>query len=294
MCILGIVLMSGLSCSRAKTNQEEPDLAETIEYLSKTMELAEEPGSALNYREENHNMLASALHRAEIPENISRKILDASAKNPALIIELLSFRQSDPYLFRLVDKNHALPPDYAPEDLVQLGASAGLPAKSYYTGRAGLLLRSEAETALEEMAAAARADGVRLVVSSAYRSYSYQKQVYERNVAEMGREAADRESARPGYSQHQTGLVLDFGSIDDTFASSPAGLWLTAHASRFGWSLSYPDGFEHITGYRWESWHYRYLGKDLTAFIDRYFEGIQQFGLRFIDEWEKLDLFDNQ
>jgi D-alanyl-D-alanine carboxypeptidase len=128
-----------------------------------------------------------------------------------------------------------------------------------------------------------------LTASSAYRSFDYQTQVYNRNVREMGQEAADRESARPGHSQHQTGLVVDFGSIDDSFAATAAGRWMTVNASRFGWSLSYPNGYEAVTGYRWESWHYRYVGKDLAAFIDKYFNGIQQYALRFLYEWEQED-----
>jgi D-alanyl-D-alanine carboxypeptidase len=137
------------------------------------------------------------------------------------------------------------------------------------------------------MAAAARRDGITLVVSSAYRSYDYQVGVYNRIVREMGQEAADRESARPGHSQHQTGLAADFGSIDDSFALTAAGRWMAANAPRFGWSLSFPDGYESVTGYRWESWHFRYVGKDLATLIDRYFNGIQQYALRFLYEYEQ-------
>ncbi|MDR0386786.1 MAG: M15 family metallopeptidase [Treponema sp.] len=152
--------------------------------------------------------------------------------------------------------------------------------------RRGLLLRRPAAEALERMAVAARTDGVVLAASSAYRSYNYQVEVYGRNVREMGQVVADRESARPGYSQHQMGLVVDFGSIDDSFAQTRAGRWILEHGSRFGWSLSFPDGYEEATGYRWESWHYRYVGEDLSAFIDLWFGGIQQYALQFIHAWQ--------
>jgi len=136
------------------------------------------------------------------------------------------------------------------------------------------------------MAAAARVDGVVLTVASAYRSFNNQAAIYNNYVEQMGRQAADRISARPGHSQHQTGLVVDFSPIEDSFAETAAGRWVKANASRFGWSLSYPDGYESVTGYTWESWHYRYVGRDIAAFIDNYFDGIQQYALRFLHEWD--------
>jgi D-alanyl-D-alanine carboxypeptidase len=229
---------------------------------------------------ENDNMLIDVLIGAEIPEDISRSIQQSSAENVDFVINLLVCLEGDPCLRFLVDKQHPLPPDYEPDDLCVLSPA------NYRVSRAGLMLRKAAADSLEEMASAARADGVMLVASSAYRSYDYQEELYSRNVRQMGQAAADRESARPGHSQHQTGLVVDFGSIDDSFAATPAGKWMAANASRFGWSLSYPEGYEQLTGYRWESWHYRYVGKDLAAFIDNYFSGIQQYALRFIYEWE--------
>jgi len=138
------------------------------------------------------------------------------------------------------------------------------------------------------MAEAAKRGGVTLLVSSTFRPYEYQKQVYERNVRMSGQVQADRESARPGYSQHQTGLVIDFGSITDDFAKTAAGLWMAKNASKYGWTLSFPDGWEERTGYRWESWHYRYTGKKLSMFIEKYFGGIQQLGLEFIYNWQKF------
>jgi D-alanyl-D-alanine carboxypeptidase len=220
------------------------------------------------------------MRNAQLPQALSNRIKTAAA-SPAFMADLLACLDGDRHLRALVDKEHSLPPDYAPSDLVTLAEG------SYRVSRSGLTIRRAAAAALDEMAKASRADGVVLTASSAYRSFDYQTQVYNRNVLEMGQEAADRESARPGHSQHQTGLVVDFGSIDDSFAATAAGRWMSANASRFGWSLSYPDGYETVTGYRWESWHYRYVGKGLAAFIDKYFDGIQQYALRFLYEWER-------
>jgi D-alanyl-D-alanine carboxypeptidase len=250
---------------------ELPDLAETIARLTQGMAEDEADFAGL---------MSLVCRDAEIPDDMARRIVEAAAGSPAFILDLLICLEGDPYLRALVDKQHSLPEGYAPSDLVKLESA------SYRVSRADLFLRRAAAAALDEMAAAARLEGSTLLASSAYRSYQYQIEVYNRNVREMGQEAADRESARPGYSQHQTGLVVDFGSIDDSFAETAAGRWIAANASRFGWSLSFPKGHEALTGYRWESWHYRYVGKELAAFIDNYFGGIQQYALRFIHEWE--------
>lgn len=215
-----------------------------------------------------------------MPTDLSLSLQKTAAENPAFIPNLLAILEGDPMLRLLVDKQHPLPQGYEPEDLIELKGGS-------YSINRRLMLREAAAAALEEMAAAAKADGITLTASSTYRSYTYQVEVYDRNVRELGREAADRESARPGYSQHQTGLVVDFGSIDNTFAETRAGRWILANGSRFGWSLSFPDGYETVTGYRWESWHYRYVGRDLCKFIDTYFGGIQQYALQFIYAWEQ-------
>jgi D-alanyl-D-alanine carboxypeptidase len=225
--------------------------------------------------------LERILRNALLPEDMVRELGAAAREGPSFILDLLAVLEGDPYLRVLVDKAHALPEGYEPGDLVKLSGS------SYRTSRNDLLLRQEASRALEEMAVAARAEGLTLTASSAYRSYDYQVEVYARNVKEDGQEAADRVSARPGHSQHQLGLVVDFGSITDEFAATREGRWMLANAGRFGWSLSFPDGYEALTGYRWESWHYRYVGRELVHFIDAYFRGIQQYALQFIYEWEK-------
>jgi D-alanyl-D-alanine carboxypeptidase len=223
--------------------------------------------------------LRRVLSKALIPGDLSRRIMAAAGDGPNFILDLLACLEGDPFLRRLVDKTHALG-DYEPEDLTELTGG------SYMINRHGLLLRQSAARSLEVMAAAARVDGVSLTASSTYRSYTYQEELYSRYVREDGQEAADRFSAWPGYSQHQTGLVVDFGSIDDTFAETRAGRWLLANGSRYGWSLSFPRDYEAVTGYVWESWHYRYVGPELAAFIDTYFDGIQQYALQFIHEWE--------
>ncbi|MDR2965714.1 MAG: M15 family metallopeptidase [Treponema sp.] len=222
-------------------------------------------------------VLFSCINRNPVSQAEQPVILELSQMEMDLAFILETY---DPFLWILVDKQHALPADYAPSVLVPLTGRNVL----YRTNRNDLLLCRPAFDSLEEMAAAARADGLTLTVSSAYRSYAYQEQVYLRYVRQYGREEADTFSARPGHSQHQLGLVVDFGSITDAFADTPEGKWLAANASNYGWSLSYPLGYEHITGYKWESWHYRYVGKELARFIDTYFDGIQQNALLYINK----------
>jgi len=227
--------------------------------------------------------LSTVMRNAELPEALYVSLLEVSAWNPAFMWDLYAILAGPRYLRVLVDKQNALPDGYSPPDLVNLTDGA------YRVSRAGLMLRHSAAVSLEEMATAARAEGITLVASSAYRSFDHQTQVHNRLVQQMGRAAAERVSARPGHSQHQTGLALDFGDITNAFAQSPAGRWMETNATRFGWSLSYPYGYEHITGYSWESWHFRYLGRELATFKEKYFGGIQQFALRFLHEWELLD-----
>ena len=178
----------------------------------------------------------------------------------------------------LVDKQHPLPPDYQPGDLVSL---------SDYHGRIGYAAadRTVREAIVDDllaMAEAARQDGVDLLVQSAYRSWSYQQTLYNNYVARHGEEAAERFSARPGHSQHQLGTAVDFAPIGHQFSGTDDDLWLRENAWRFGFSLSYPDGWEAVTGYIYEPWHYRWIGRHATQLEREFFGGIQQHMLEFL------------
>jgi D-alanyl-D-alanine carboxypeptidase len=210
---------------------------------------------------------------------LPKTVQDRITGEPRAFLHLLSRVLDEPaeYLV-LVDKKHLLPADAAPADLVSLSASP------LAVGRADLSLRKAIMPDVLAMNAAARADGVTLLFSSAYRSYDYQKAVYEREVKTYGQQAADRESAKPGASQHQLGTAVDFGSITDAFADTKAGRWLMAHAGGYGFSLSYPRGLENVTGYRYESWHYRYITRAAVELQKGYFEDIQQHLLEFLHD----------
>ena len=202
----------------------------------------------------------------------------------AILEEEKTFRQDDKSLFFLIDKKHTASSSYAPKDLVSLKKNS-----LFDLNKAGMKIRPEAYSALNEMAQAALNDGIRLLVSSAYRSYSYQENLFNYWVSVDGLEEAERESARPGTSQHQLGTAVDFGSISDDFDKTQMGQWIYKNAADYGWSLSFPKGYEDVTGYRWECWHFRYIGKNACLFQQKWFGGIQQFMLEFIDCWKNTN-----
>ena len=202
----------------------------------------------------------------------------------AILEEEKTFRQDDKSLFFLIDKKHTASSSYAPKDLVSLKKNS-----LFDLNKAGMKIRPEAYSALNEMAQAALNEGIRLLVSSAYRSYSYQENLFNYWVSVDGLEEAERESSRPGTSQHQLGTAVDFGSISDDFDKTQMGQWIYKNAADYGWSLSFPKGYEDVTGYRWECWHFRYIGKNACRFQQKWFGGIQQFMLEFIDCWKNTN-----
>lgn len=224
----------------------------------------------------------AAGYKAEVAAAIKARL----AARPERFLDLLGGAERDaaavPDLFRRADKQRPLGESYVPADLV------GLDDKGLAVSRKGHSLRKAAYGALAAMSEAAKKDGVSLLVSSSYRSYAYQQEVFARNAREDGGEAAaERVSARPGYSQHQLGTSIDFGTIDDSFADTKAGRWLMANARRFGYSLSYPKGLEPVTGYRWECWHYRYIGASAVTLQEEFFGDVQQYLMVFLEAYGK-------
>ena len=160
----------------------------------------------------------------------------------------------------LANKYYSLGEDYEPDDLVNVDIK-------YYYGEPKKI-RSEAYDAFIEMWNAAYEDGIYLILISGYRSAAHQKEVYDAYQADKGTKYADSIAARTGYSEHQTGLALDIYSKECTsqakFHESKSYEWLISNSYKFGFILRYPKDKQNITGYNYESWHYRYLGKDLA------------------------------
>ena len=167
----------------------------------------------------------------------------------------------------LVNKQNPIVPDYKPDDLS--------PVKYYAENRtaASRYLRSEAADQFHRFVEAARDEGYTLVMTTAYRSYGFQQILWNNYVAAEGAEAAARYSAKPGESEHQTGLAVDVTSptveyqLTSSFGETPEGIWLAENAPRFGFIIRYPQGKEHITGYLYEPWHLRYVGEAVATEI---------------------------
>lgn len=126
-------------------------------------------------------------------------------------------------------------------------------------------LTKETQNAFNKMQAAAKLDGLNIYISSGFRSYATQKRVYNNYVKRDGVEGADRYSSRPGHSDHQTGLAFDLNTINDSFQYTAEAKWLSQNAYKYGFTIRFPKGREEETGYKYESWHFRYVGEDLAT-----------------------------
>ena len=163
----------------------------------------------------------------------------------------------------LVNKEFGLPDGYVPDDLIR-------PKVSFSFGDQDIeksYLREEAGKALEEMFNAAQKDGVYLYAVSGYRSFTRQQDVFAAEINRVGEEKALEAVAYPGNSEHQTGLAMDISSesvgflLEEGFTDTKEGKWLANNAHQYGFILRYPKGKEAITGYKFEPWHFRFVGK---------------------------------
>ena len=165
----------------------------------------------------------------------------------------------------LVNKHYLLDKDYIPDDLVNV-------SQNYAWGEVGSQkVREVAYNAFLDMWNAANEEGYYLMINSSYRSYEDQEIVYNNYKNSSGERFADSIAARPGSSEHQTGLALDIFSKTNTnkntFSQTDEAKWLKENAHNFGFILRYPEDKVDITGYSFESWHYRYVGKDIATYI---------------------------
>jgi len=204
-----------------------------------------------NMKNNQVNQVTNTPVPSSTPNSTPEPTIDSIIEDPIDLISLDSINI-------LINKTHPLPSDYVPEDMIK---------PNVICKKEDIKLKREAAEAIEEMFDAAKKDGYSLAIGSAYRSYNYQKNLYNNYVKRDGEEAANRYSAKPGQSEHQTGLAADLSREDgycylsNCFKDTEEGKWLKENAYLYGFILRYPEGKEEITGYIFEPWHYRYIGK---------------------------------
>lgn len=181
----------------------------------------------------------------------------------------------------LINKTYYLNQGYTPGQLTDL---------SIQIASTGLQLDLSAADALKQLCDGARELGLRIYASSAYRPYEHQQSLYDRYVARDGVENADRFSARPGFSEHQTGLAIDLSAVSDgditKFEDTDEFIWTSQNAQETGWILRYPSGKEQITGYTYEPWHYRYVGVDIAKKVVASGLTYDEYYLLYLAPWK--------
>ncbi len=178
----------------------------------------------------------------------------------------------------IVNKYYHLDRDYVPQNLVTISSEYG---------RAGQQVEEKTYKQYIKMYQDAKKEGIHLYIISPYRSYARQNNLYQNYVARDGKQEADTYSARPGFSEHQTGLALDIlspTSTMDNFITTKEYHWLLKNAYKYGFILRYPKGKEYITGYMFESWHYRYVGEEVSTYIQKHQITYEEYYAYFVKE----------
>jgi zinc D-Ala-D-Ala carboxypeptidase len=220
-------------------------------------------------------LLLSARHAsAPRPENTNNLTADTAPQ-----FDKSRYSIDDPSsLWVVVNKQRPISLDFKPDDLVTPKVLLN-PAKSAEENQ----LRQEVAESLAKMFVDAKKSGVELMMASGYRSADLQSSYYNGYVARDGQKAADRYSAKPGTSEHQTGLSLDISRKDRQcyleicFGKTVEGKWLANNAHIYGFILRYKKGAEDITGYQYEPWHFRYVGTDLSVEIKKTNQTLEEF-----------------
>lgn len=169
---------------------------------------------------------------------------------------------------QIINRDYTLPEDYRPEDLTEPDVRFSF-SGSYDKRK----LREKAATALEKLFAAAEEDGCILYGVSGFRSYERQAEIYNRNLSTKGSAYTDLYSAKPGTSEHQSGLSIDVSSqsanlqLSESFGTTKEGQWIVKNAWKYGYILRYAEDKADITGYAYEPWHIRYVGKKLAKYL---------------------------
>ncbi|MBY0154875.1 M15 family metallopeptidase [Cytobacillus oceanisediminis] len=261
------LLLSG--CSKLDPYMEKVQpLIEKIPFLGGEKSLEEPPLEDESSKEEENSAEEAGNEGKEEIQNDPLS-LEAAYFNDVKVVDGRNIIQNPENVMALVNKQFSLPDGYEPSKLM-------IPDVAFSYGKLDLeksYLRQDAAQALEKLFTGALNEGVELFAVSGYRSFTRQSQVFEAEVSKVGKEKAVQAVAIPGSSEHQTGLSMDISSrsanleLSEEFGETREGKWLAENAHRYGFILRYPKGKEGITGYKYEPWHFRYVGTEAATVI---------------------------
>lgn len=255
--VLSLVVIGLTACSNTSNENEPSDVIHDEEFSdNKELNDHKEPN--------DHEKVNDSTRNDEDEKNA----LDENGENSTgdQLVQAINVTE-DKSITALVNKSYGLDETYIPDDLVTVNVPTVLENPEVRQ------LRQVAADALYEMFEEAEKSGIYLHARSGYRSYQTQVQLFNNYAEKHGEEAANRYSARPGHSEHQTGLVMDVTSekvnfqLDEKFGDTKEGEWLRDNAHEFGFIIRYPKEQEHITGYIYEPWHIRYLGREVATAV---------------------------
>lgn len=212
-------------------------------------------------------MVGASIYRIIFLINKYKEVPEETSYKAEEVMEIINVENKDETNLILVNKENILEENYVPENLVDL--------KTAFISNGDLKvnkLAAEAAEALEKLFKAAAEDKIYLLGVSGYRAFDYQKQLFESEVEVFGNIQANRYVAKPGESEHQTGLAMDILSkdyeiLDEGFKNTKAYKWLQDNCGNYGFIIRYPEDKEEITGYEFEPWHIRYVGVDAAKVI---------------------------
>ena len=284
--ILGFKYLNIDSITKSKTYLELEEIGYSSDEITNILKLDERYIDAITNLEYNKYIYSLMIEKYFILSNLERYINLIDTTNIKDVIELVntdrdytfytniqSTNLDKDYLI-LVNKYHNLDNDYVPSNLVNV-----------INGNGQVL--NMVNNSLTEMYNDAKELDLNLFAQSNYRSYARQETLYNNYVKSKGQVAADRESARPGHSEHQTGLAIDFiipGQTLEQFYLSNEFIWLKDNSYKYGFILRYPEDKENITGYIYEPWHYRYVGKEVAQYIYENDLTFDEYYAYFIEE----------
>ncbi|UOE54067.1 M15 family metallopeptidase [Bacillus sp. CMF12] len=261
------LLLSGCSQLDPYLDKVQP-LIEKVPFLGEEKSL-EEPPQEDESPKRDENSAGEAGNEDNEGIQDDPLSLEAAYFNDVKVVDGRNIIQNPENVMALVNKQFSLPDGYEPSKLM-------IPEVAFSYGKLDLeksYMRQDAAQALEKLFTGALNQGVELFAVSGYRSFTRQSQVFDAEVNRVGKEKAVLAVAIPGSSEHQTGLSMDISSrsanleLSEEFGETKEGKWLAENAHRYGFILRYPKGKEAITGYKFEPWHFRYVGTEAAKVI---------------------------